>query len=83
MRLFKSKEEKEMDGIIQRLEMNISHNYKANAQDDLKELEATLNTFRSSGRIKPAVITAYENILDGYNEKIKGYSHKDQKPYWH
>lgn len=52
-------------------------------QDDLKELEATLNTFRSSGRIKPAVITAYENIIDGYKEKMRGYSHKDQKPYWH
>ena len=30
MRLFKSKEEKEMDGIIQRLEMNMSNNYKDN-----------------------------------------------------
>ena len=83
MRLFKSKEEKEMDGIIQQLEMNMSNNYKDNAQDNLKELEATLDAFRSSGRIKPAVITEYEHILVGYKEKMKGYCHKDQKPYWH
>lgn len=83
MRLFKSKEEKEMDAIIQRLEMNMSNNYKDNARDNLKELEETFGNFRSRGRIKPAVITEYEQILDGYREKMKGYSHKDQKPYWH
>ena len=52
MGLFKSKAEKELDSIIQRLNMNMSNNYKHNAHDDLKE-------------------------------KMKGYSHKDQKPYWH
>ena len=83
MRLFKSKEEKEMDAIIQRLEMNMSNNYKDNARDNLKELEETFGIFRSRGRIKLAVITEYEQILDGYREKMKGYSHKDQKPYWH
>ncbi len=83
MRLFKSKEEKEMDAIIQRLEMNMSNNYKDNARDNLKELEETFGNFRSRGCIKPAVITEYEQILDGYREKMKGYSHKDQKPYWH
>jgi len=83
MRLFKSKEEKEMDAIIQRLEMNMSNNYKDNARDNLKELEETFDNFRSQGRIKPVVITEYEQILDGYREKMKGYSHKDQKPYWH
>ena len=39
MGLFKSKAEKELDDIIRRLEMNMSNNYKDNAQDDLKELE--------------------------------------------
>ena len=49
MGLFKSKAEKELDSIIQRLEMNMSNNYKDNAQDNLKELEATVNAMRSSG----------------------------------
>ena len=83
MGLFKSKAEKELDSIIQRLNMNMSNNYKDNAQDDLKDLEVTINAYRSSGNIKPGVLAQYEGILDELKEKMKGYSHKDQKPYWH
>ncbi len=83
MGLFKSKAEKELDGIIQRLEMNMSNNYKDNAQDDLKELEATLDALRSSGGIKPGPLAKYEGILGEFKERMKGYSHREQKPYWH
>ena len=83
MGLFRSKAEKELDAIIQRLEMNMSNNYKDNAQDNLKELEAALNDFRDSGALKGTVLSKYESVLGLYKEKMKGYSHKDQKPYWH
>lgn len=83
MGLFKSKEEKEVDIIIQRLQMNMSNNYKDNARDDMKEFEAVMNDLRTSGRLKDKVLSRYETILDEYREKMKGYSHKDQKPYWH
>ncbi len=82
MGLFKSKAEKELDTIIQRLEMNMSNNYKDNAQDDLKEFEATLGSMKESGVIKPGAAEKYECILSRYKEKMVGYSHKDQKPYW-
>ena len=83
MGLFKSKAEKELDGIIHRLEMNMSNNYKDNAQDDLKDLEEAINALRSSGGIKPGALAEYEGILNELKEKMKGYSHKEQKPYWH
>ena len=83
MRLFKSKEEKELDNIISRLEMNMSNNYKDNAQDNLKELEATISALSHSGKMKPAILAEYMAILNDYKEKMKGYSHNDQKPYWH
>ena len=83
MGLFKSKAEKELDSIIQRLNMNMSNNYKDNAQDDLKYLETTINAFRTLGTVKLGVLVKYEGILDELKEKMKGYSHKDQKPYWH
>lgn len=83
MGLFKSKAEKELDGIIHRLEMNMSNNYKDNAQDDLKDLEEAINALKSSGGIKPGVLAKYEGILKELKEKMKGYSHKEQKPYWH
>ncbi len=48
-----------------------------------KELEASLNAFRSKGSIKPGPLAKYESMLSSYKESMKGYSHKDQKPYWH
>ncbi len=82
MGLFKSKAEKELDSIILKLEMNMSNNYKDNAQANLRELEEALNSLRESGAAKPAVLSRYESIVDTYRQKMKGYSHKDQKPYW-
>ena len=82
MGLFKSKGEKELDKIILKLEMNMSNNYKDNAQANLRELEEALNAMRESGDVKAAVITRYDSIVDSYKQKMKGYSHKDQKPYW-
>lgn len=83
MGLFKSKAEKELDAIIRRLEMNMSNNYKDNAQDDLKEFETMIDAFKTLGTVKQGVLTKYEGILNDLKEKMKGYSHKDQKPYWH
>ena len=83
MGLFKSKAEKELDAVIRRLEMNMSNNYKDNAQDDLKEFETMIDAFKTLGTVKQGVLTKYEGILNDLKEKMKGYSHKDQKPYWH
>ena len=83
MNIFKSKAEKELDEIIRSLEMNMSNNYKDNAQDNLKELASALNSIRESGALKPKALDKYDAILSDYQEKMKGYSHKDQKPYWH
>lgn len=83
MGLFKSKTEKELDSIIQRMEMNLSNNYKDNAQDNLKDFVAALEYAKDKGTIKGGTLAKYEGILASYKEKLKGYSHKDQKPYWH
>ena len=83
MGLFKNKYERELDAIIFKIEMNMSNNYKDNAQDNLKELEATINALLHSGKMKPSILAEYMAILNDYKEKMKGYSHKDQKPYWH
>ena len=63
--------------------MNMSNNYKDNAQDDLKELELKISELRSSGSIKQGALMKYEGILDELKVRMKGYTHKDQKPYWH
>ena len=70
MGLFKSKYEKELDEILYRLQMNLSNNYKDNAQDNLKEFEEALTIMRDSGKVKKSVISKYESVdakFDGRN----------------
>lgn len=82
MGLFKSAAEKELDSIIVKLEMNMSNNYKDNAQEDLRDFEMMLSSFKENGKIKGKSLSKYEVILGDYKAKMKGYTHKDQKPYW-
>lgn len=83
MSLFKSKAERNLDTIIQRMAMNLSNNYKDNAQENLHEFENAIEELRASGGLEASSLAKYESILGIYKEKLKGYSHKDQKPYWH
>jgi hypothetical protein len=82
MGLFKSKEEKKLEEIIQSLEMNMSNNYKDNAQDNLKELISAFESMKGDGRLKAKVVDKYSAIIEDYKIRMKGYTHKDQKPYW-
>lgn len=82
MGLFKSKYEQKLDGVILKLNMNLSNNYKDNAQADLKELEELYGQYRDEGVLKPKALAFYDSQIGIYQQKLKGYSHKDQKPYW-
>lgn len=73
---------KELENIIFRLEANLSNNYKDNARDNLVEFDKAYNQLKDEGKLKPKHIEYYGNVLKGYKEKMKGYTHKDQKPYW-
>ena len=80
---FGKKECKPLEAVLFSLQMNMSNNYKDNAQSNLKELEEAFVRLRESGALKGKACMNYEAILADYREKMKGYSHKDQKPYWH
>ena len=82
MQLFKSKYEKELDEIIIRLEMNCSNNYKDAAQDNLRQLEKTFEEFNEKSYLKEKKQNYYKQLIESYQEKMKGYTHKDQKPFW-
>lgn len=74
----KNKEKKELDAIILRIEANMANNYKDAAQEALKELESRL----SVSELKENKKAEYESRLSAYKEKMKEFTHKDQKPYW-
>lgn len=82
MFLFKNKYERELDILIDRMEMDMSNNYKDNAQSDLKDYESRLNELKNQGLLKDKASHYYDQVLGTYRERMKGYSHKDQKPYW-
>ena len=83
MGLFKSRDERVLEDILRRMEMNLSNNYKDNAQSNLKELDEALEELHASGKMKPALLAKYDSLAEDYRQRLKGYSHKDQKPYWH
>ncbi len=80
--IFKNKYEKKLDEIIEEMQMNMSNNYKDNAQKNLEEFESALQRYSEQGRIKEKSREKYENMLTSFKERLKGYTHKDQKPYW-
>ena len=60
----------------------MSNNYKDAAQKGLLEFEEVLNGMKEDGALKGKVLEAYESQLGIYKERLKGYTHKDQKTYW-
>lgn len=82
MGLFKSKYQKELETLAARIDINMSNNYKDNAQENLKELEARFDELKKEGLLKDKEISLFEEKIATYKEKMKGYTHKDQKPYW-
>lgn len=82
MGLFKNKYEKDLDEIIKKIDMNMSNNYKDAAQANLKEFEEAFERYKNNGGLGEKSVLKYQEILEGYREKMKGYTHKDQKPFW-
>lgn len=62
--------------------MNMSNNYKDNAQSDLRDFETRFNELKADGCLKGKSVAFYESQLGVYKERLKGYTHKEQKPYW-
>lgn len=73
---------KELDCIITEINMNMQNNYKDAAQAALRELEEKLSELAAQGALNENQKASYTSKLYGYKEKLKSYSHKDQRPYW-
>ncbi len=82
MGLLKSKYEKDLDAVIKRIDVNCSNNYKDAAQQNLQEFEQKLLTYVENGYLKGKKQEYYAELLKQYKQKMTGFTHKDQKPYW-
>lgn len=72
----------QLEKIVQELEMNMSNNYKDAAQENFKEFEQTLHHLETAGELSEAQVSNYRRKLSLYKQKLKNYTHKDQKVTW-
>lgn len=80
--LKKTKVAKELDRIIAEIDMNMQNNYKDAARAAFQEFEEKYTVMLKSGELNENQKSMYSAKLSSYREKLKAYSHKDQKPYW-
>ena len=73
---------RQLEELLGRLQMNMSNNYKDAAQDNLRELEKTFRKLEEEGGLSEKQKASYGQQLEDYREKMKNFTHKDQKPYW-
>lgn len=82
MGLFKNAEEKQLDLLIKRVEVNMQNNYKDNAQSAFAQFTEVFEAAKTGGKLKGKSLDKYTAIYEEYAQKLQGYTHKDQKPYW-
>ena len=80
--IFKSGKNKQLETLIQRIQMNVSNNYKDAAQMNLKEFEELLVELEESGKLGERQKAYYHEQLDEFKARMKNFTHKDQKPTW-
>ena len=68
---------KELETIVQEIDSNIA------AQEAFVLLEQKFQELSDKGRLKDKQIAEYQHKIAAYQETLRGFSHKDQKPYWH
>lgn len=73
---------KELEILIARIESNVANNYKDAAQEALKKYEDMLVRLTENGSLNDKQRGQYETKLTKYKNRLKEFTHKDQKPYW-
>lgn len=73
---------KQLNELLNRIQMNFENNYKDAAQMNLKDYEDRLKELEEKGMVKGSGKRYYEDRLNDYKEQMKKFTHKDQKPKW-
>lgn len=75
IKLFRSKGERELEGIVQSMKINLQNNYKEPAHKDRMRILERAEALHSEGKISEAVYKKYVRIYDEYTIKLKDYRH--------
>ena len=78
----KKKNINELECLIAEIDSNMQNNYKDAAQAAFREFEQKLLEAIEQGTLSESKKEQYNLKREAYKEKLKEYTHKDQKPYW-
>ena len=72
---FRSKEKKELDGIIEEMKINLANNYKSTAHAAREKLGRRCEELYAEGKLKEEEYRRYREIFDRYTEMLRDYHH--------
>lgn len=76
MRLFRTRAEKELDGIISELKQYLENNYKDQAHMMREKLHERALALYSAGKLNDERFAEYERIYETFTEQMKNYNHR-------
>lgn len=76
------KKNEELEHLMERIRNNVENNYKDAAQEYLVEYEEKLKELAQTGKLSQKQEEYYSSRLQDLKNNMKGFTHKDQKPYW-
>lgn len=80
--LHRVRKNSELESYLERIHNNESNNYKDAAQEYFRTFDKRLTEMTEAGTLKEEQVKYYEGIRSEIGHRLKGYSHKEQKPYW-
>jgi len=72
----------QLEIILQKVQINMSNNYKDEAQANLKEFHSAFTELLNTDKLNEKQKAYYMNKLNILKEQMKNYTHKDQKTTW-
>lgn len=83
IKLFQKKTHVALEELINKTRSSMQNNYKDMAQDYFKDFCKKYNELLETNILNDKQKEYYERERDVLSEELKGFTHKDQKPYWH
>lgn len=80
---FKKKEVKELEQCIRSIQMNLENNYKDLAISYLHDAEKLYAQYCEAGRLNDKERISFGKTINGYQQRMKGYSHTDISKFLH
>jgi len=66
-----SKNDKELEEVINQIRVDLSNNYKDNAVENIKKFEKMLEEKKTAGKLKS--VETYEELLKHFQDDVKNF----------